>query len=163
MHILVAFLAITRPFEVRYIIFVQPYTAVGTHLDAHMPEAPFYVAPDAIADFLDIPSAGVRIGVDCKTRLSTEQLVNGNAQTFALDVPQCLVKARQRVIQYRAIPPVRTYIRCLPHVLDIINVTPLAKFIQVNINSRNDNRSTLGERGTAQPIKPGFRSFYLDN
>src|SRR5690606_4863875 len=106
-------------------------------------------------------TTGMRIGVDCESAFTAQQLINRYPQQFTLDVPQGLIQSAQCVVQHRAVTPVGTYIGGLPDVFDIMNVLAPAKVVEILIDCRYDSMRTLTEGGASQTVQTVLVGFHF--
>src|SRR5262249_21498257 len=117
----------------------------------------------AIDAFLDLGALRVPITVRRLTALAAEQLIDGKARLAALDVPQRLVHAADRVVQHRAIAPVRAVIAGLPGVIDAVGRLAGEERLEIFLHSRNDKVRTLREGGATIAVKSRLIGGDLDN
>src|ERR1035441_6631402 len=109
-----------------------------------MHPARFHEFTYLIRSLFDGLAVGVTISSDRKTALAAQKLIEGHVGPLRFDVPQCFIQAAQGAVQYRIVPPVGTYIRGLPHVLDVGWVTPQSKGCQEFIYRGYNRRTPRG-------------------
>jgi hypothetical protein len=105
----------------------------------------------------------MRVAVHRKAAFPAEQLVNGHSGPFAFDIPKRLIQSAQRVIQDRPVSPVRTGVRRLPKVVDVVRVAAAAEGIQILVNGGFYRQRALVEGCAAQPIQAGLARLDLDH
>ncbi len=116
---------------------------------------------DAVLNLPVLGAAGVDVDGRRVPRLPSPQVVYRHAGHLALDVPQRLVDAAQRVVQHGTVAPVRRHIAGLPDVLDVPGVLPDGERPQVVVHRRQHCSGTLGERCAAHPVKLRLRRLDL--
>jgi len=135
--------------------------AVAAALDADVPEPSLHRPPDALFDLRERAPAAMCVAIDREPALAAHQLVDGHVRPLALDVPQGLVEPAQRVVEHRAVPPVRAGIGVLPHILDVLGVAPLRKRPEVFVDRRHHRQRSLVERRAAEPVQARLARFDL--
>src|SRR5205814_6668891 len=118
-------------------------------LHANVAEALRHAAPRAVLERGEVGAAGVVVTVGAAPHLAAEQLIEGHPGALALDVPQRDVHAAHRVEQRRTVTPVGADVARLPDVLDLVDVAPDQKRLEVLLDRRLDDQRPLRERGAA--------------
>jgi hypothetical protein len=87
----------------------------------------------------------MEINISSESALAPQQLIDRHLGALPLDIPQGHVHAAHGIEQDRAIPPIRTDIRRLPDVLNLIRIPAHKKRLQILFNRRLDSVGTLGK------------------
>ena len=95
----------------------------------------------------------MRIARHREAALAPEQLIDRHVGPLALDVPQGLVQAAQRVVQHGPIAPVGAGVGVLPQVLDAIDVPALGEGSEVLVHGGGDGQRPLRKRGAPEAVQ----------
>lgn len=93
--------------------------------------------------------------------LAAEQVVDGHAGNLALDIPESLVDAGERVVEHGAGAPVGADEGGVPDVLDLAGAAPDQEGRQVLVYGERDGARALGEGGAADAGEARDRSLDL--
>ena len=83
-----------------------------------------------------VGAAGMAVAVGRFANLAAEQLVDRHVRLPALDVPQRLVDAADRVVQHAAVAPVRAVVHRLPSIVDAIGRLADQERLQILVDRR---------------------------
>ena len=111
----------------------------------------------------EVAARGVGVQRRRLAALAAEQLVDGHARPLALDVPQRLVDAGQRVVQHRPAAPVGADVGRLIDVFDVVRVAADQERLEVLLDRGDDRQRPLGERGAAQPVQARLAGLDFDD
>ena len=132
---------------------------------------------DAVLDLTALAAVGVDVDRCGVPRLPAPQVVHGHSGQLALDVPQRLVDAAERVVEDGAVAPVRRDVAGLPDVLDVAGVPTDHEGSEVVVDGGQHGCGALGEGRAAhavqlrlgrldlhdhQPYAVGLREYDLD-
>ena len=103
--------------------------------------------------------------VDIRTlaALAPHEIMYRHAGLLSLDIPERHVNSGERVIEYRSLPPVGTYLGGQEDILDFSNVAASQKRVEVFLHRFHHGQRSLGEGGTAESIKSWLAGFQLDD
>ena len=99
----------------------------------------------AVDDLRDFVTADARVTRRGFAAFAPEELIHGHAGLTALDVPQRLVHAADRVVEHRAVPPVGGVVAHLPGVLDAVGGPADQQRPQVFLHCRRHQVGPLRE------------------
>ena len=131
------------------------------HLHPHVVITAFDEPPGLVLDLFRRSRRGMGIYRRGLTRLAADQVVDGHAQRFTLDIPQCLVNSAQSVVQNRPAAPVRRNIRRLPDIFDIGRVFADQERAQVVFDGCLHGFWPGTERRTTESIQAGLGGLYF--
>ena len=137
--------------------------AVQPLLDADEPEPGLHELDCPIRDVCGRRAVGVHVDVGALAGLPAEQVVDRHPGPLALDVPQRLVDAGDRVVEDRPVSPVSVDHRHLPDLLDPRHVAPDQERLEVSVQGRGDRVYALGERRTPDAVESVLRGQDLDD
>jgi hypothetical protein len=95
--------------------------------------------------------------------LAAHELVDGHAGAFALDVPQRLVDAGQRVVEHRATAPVGADVGRLIDILDVVRAAAEEERLEILLDRGHHGQRALGEGGAAEAVQAGLARLDLDH
>ncbi|SPF49850.1 hypothetical protein SBA4_4210005 [Candidatus Sulfopaludibacter sp. SbA4] len=135
-----------------------PPAAVAGHardadLYADVAESLGHVALGAGYRVLVVGAFGVAVAGGGFAAFATGELIDGHAGLPALDVPQSLVDAAQRIVEHRAVLPVRAVVAGLPDVLDAVGGLAHQEGLQISLHRGLHQVGTLGEGGAAVAVE----------
>ena len=88
---------------------------------------------------------------------TAEQLVQGHAGRFGLDVPECHIDGGDGGHADRAPAPVDATIKELPYILDLVRISPDQAGYKMFLQQGGDRQFAAIESGIANAIEPVFR------
>ena len=105
----------------------------------------------------------MRVAVRRHPRLAAEQLVDRHVGALALDVPQRLIDAAHRVVEHRAVAPIRADVHRLPDVFDVVRVFAFEERRQELVDRRDDRLGALVEGRAAKAVEPRLAGIDFDD
>src|SRR5258706_4459548 len=105
---------------------------------------------------VDIFAAGVTVHEDSVTRRAAEQLVDGNVEGFALDVPERGIDRGYRRHGDRTAAPVRTFVEIMPSVFDAPRVAADENRDYVIGEIAGDGEFAAVKRGVTETVEAVF-------
>jgi hypothetical protein len=118
---------------------------------------------DLLLYLLEIASSSVRVKGKGNATPTAEELIERHSCSFSLDVPQCHVHAGKRVVEHRAIAPVRAEVCCLPDILNIVDTPSNEKRLEIPFHSGHYREWSLGERCATEAVEAWLRGLHFDD
>ena len=126
------------------------------HLAPHVAVALVHEPPSRVLDLFEIAARSVRIQRRSLAALTTEQLIDGHARPLALDIPQRLVHAGERVVEHRPTAPVGADVGRLINVFDVVRIAPDQERLEILLDRRDHDQRALSEGRAAKAIQAGL-------
>ena len=138
-------------------------SAVAAVLHADDLNAILHESLHAVADLFQ--SAAVRMAVNARSlaHLAAQQVINRHVGHLALDVPQRLIHAGDRVVEHGAVAPVSADHAHLPDVLNAGNILAHQQGLHVVGHRVGHGDPALGIGCAADAVKTRLRSDNLDD
>src|SRR4029077_5568985 len=105
---------------------------------------------------IDVFAIGMAVDEDGVAGSAAEQLIDGNVEGFALDVPERSVDRGDRGHGDRAAAPVRAFVKVLPEVFDATGVAADEKRDDVIGQIAGDGKFAAVERGVTEAVDAVF-------
>ena len=134
-----------------------------SHLAADEPKATGCARTRLLLHLLEVSPCRVHIDGKRHPTAATEKLIERHPCTFPFDIPQRHVDTTERMVEHRTIPEVGTEVGRLPDVFDIIDAPADQVWLEIMLDGSHHRKRPLGERCTAEPIKPWLRGLHFDD
>src|SRR6202035_4839025 len=92
-----------------------------TNLYPNITEALSHKAFRALNHGLEVRAICMGVRIDGLPAFTAGKLIHRHTSLPALDIPQCLIHTAQRIVQHRAVLPVRTVVTGLPDIFDPVS------------------------------------------
>ena len=136
--------------------------SVKTQLAANVP-VPFR---PYLFDFFIQRFHGIRyrvgVGRDCRSGLSSQQLVQRHIRKFSLDIPKGHVDPGDGVVQHGTVAPIGIVGHEVPEVLNLVGVPPDQKGLHIFLNSRLHRKWPELKGRTAHAANVFIRAYLHD-
>src|SRR5919202_2093611 len=107
-------------------------------------------APGLVFHLGEVAPVRMRVQRRRFAALAAHELIDGHAGPFALDVPQRLVDAGQRVVQHRTAAPVGADVGGLIHILDVVHAAAEEERPEILLDGGDHGQRALREGGAAE-------------